>query len=143
MTFKRNPTKKVPKGHHSLKHGYRSGLEYSFADDLEAKGITYTYEEEVIKYTKPESSHRYTPDFIVTTKSGKQITIETKGRFLPIDRIKHQLVQRQYPDLDLRFVFTNSKCRLSKRSKTTYGQWCERHGFKYANRLIPVAWLNE
>jgi hypothetical protein len=142
MNFKKKASK-VPKGHHSLKHGYRSGLEYTFAEDLENKGIKYTYEEEVVKYTKPESSHRYTPDFVVTTKSGNTITIETKGRFLPADRIKHLLVKQQYPNLDLRFVFTNSKCRLSKRSKTTYAQWCDRHGFMHANRLIPLAWLNE
>jgi hypothetical protein len=142
MISKKRPTK-VKHGDPSLKHGFRSGLEYSCACDLEDKGITYDYESDVVKYTKPESSHRYTPDFFITTKSGKVIIVETKGRFLPQDRIKHQLIQRQHPDLDIRFVFTNSNSRLSKRSKTTYAKWCHKNGFQYADKTVPQRWLNE
>lgn len=134
---------KVKAGDPSLKYGFRSGLEYTCALDLEAKKVEYDYESEVVRYTKPESSHRYTPDFFVKTKSGKTIIVETKGRFLPADRIKHQLIQRQHPELDIRFVFSNSNARLSKRSKTTYAKWCKRHGFKYADKVIPTCWLNE
>ena len=141
MTSKK--PKKFKRNDPSLKHGYRSGLEHSFAKDLDEKNVEYGYESEVITYVKPESNHRYTLDFIVKTKSGKTIIIETKGRFVSSDRVKHLLIKRQYPDLDIRFVFGKVKQRLSKRSKTTYGEWCERHGFKYAETIMPDEWLKE
>ena len=65
------------------------------------------------------------------------------GRFLAKDRTKHLLIQKQYPELDLRFVFTNSRQKLYKGSKTTYAAWCEKHGFLYAERSIPELWMNE
>jgi len=49
----------------------------------------------------------------------KKIYIETKGRFLAKDRTKHILVQEQYPDIDLRFIFSNSRQKLYKGSSTT------------------------
>jgi hypothetical protein len=52
-------------------------------------------------------------------------------------------VKEQYPDLDIRFVFSNSRTRISKQSDTTYGKWCEQKGFRYADRNIPTAWLEE
>ena len=121
-----------------VREGYRSGLEESIAKQLEhCKEITWTYETERIKYIS-EPRH-YTPDFILEGK----IYIETKGRFLAKDRSKHLLIQKQYPDLDLRFVFTNSRQKLYKGSKTTYAAWCEKHGFLYAERSIPETWMNE
>lgn len=141
-TSKKKPTK-VNRGDPSLKHGFRSGLEFTFAKELEELGVEYEYEGTVIKYTKPESSHRYTPDFKLESKSGKTIIIETKGRFVSADRVKHLLIKRQHPELDIRFVFSRCKQRLSKRSKTTYADWCERHGFMYAEGSIPKEWLNE
>lgn len=71
------------------------------------------------------------------------IIIEVKGYFFSKDRVKHLEVQKAYPDLDIRFVFDNSKTRLSKASKTTYGQWCDKHNFMYADKFIPESWLEE
>ena len=81
----------------------------------------------------------YTPDFVLDNG----IIIETKGRFISPDRAKHLAVRDQYPELDIRFVFTNSKSKLYKGSKTTYGMWCNKYDFKYADRYIPEAWLKE
>ena len=53
------------------------------------------------------------------------------------------LVKEQHPDLDIRMVFTRSKSPISKTSKTTYGMWCEKHGFPYADKLPPLEWLLE
>ena len=53
------------------------------------------------------------------------------------------MVQQQHPDLDIRFVFSNPLTRISKKSKTTYAMWCEKHGFQYAKGLIPEAWIQE
>lgn len=122
----------------ALRAGYRSGLEQDTAKFLKKKGVKFTYEEFKIKWVDPKTK-TYTPDFVL--ENG--IIIETKGRFISPDRAKHLAVRDQYPDLDIRFVFTNSRTKLYKGSKTTYGMWCDRYGFKYADRVIPNAWLKE
>jgi hypothetical protein len=71
------------------------------------------------------------------------LIIETKGRFVTEDRQKHLLIKAQHPELDIRFVFSNSRAKISKTSKTTYAAWCDKYGFKYADKRIPEAWLEE
>jgi hypothetical protein len=69
--------------------------------------------------------------------------VETKGRFLLADRQKHILVKRHNPTLDIRFVFSNSKARISKAIRTTYADWCNKNGFKFADKEIPQEWMDE
>jgi hypothetical protein len=122
-----------------LRLGFRSGLESRIAKELEALGIKVEYEATTITYTKPEKPSKYTPDF----KLPNGIIIETKGRFVTEDRQKHLLIQAQHPELDIRFVFSNSNTRLYKGSPTTYAMWCRKNGFKFADKHIPEAWLHE
>lgn len=96
------------------------------------------YESITISYTKPAKPSRYKPDFVLPNG----IIIESKGRFLTADRQKHKLIKEQHPTLDIRFVFSNSKTRISKQSKTTYAAWCETNHFKYADKYIPAEWLS-
>ena len=63
--------------------------------------------------------------------------------FTAVDRRKHLAIKKQHPKLDIRFIFENSKRRLRKGAKSTYGQWCERYGFDYDDRVIPECWLKE
>jgi hypothetical protein len=123
----------------AIKYGFRSGLEERIAEQLDQLGIEYTYEKVKLKYIKPASQHVYTPDFVLANG----IIVETKGRFLAPDRQKHILVKRHNPDLDIRFVFSNSNARISKASKTTYAMWCRKYGYKFADKTIPEEWLNE
>lgn len=106
---------------------------------LKKLGVRYDYEKLTIPFTQPVKPRKYTPDFLLPNS----IIIETKGRFLTADRQKHLLVKAQYPNLDIRFVFSNSKTRISKQSQTTYAAWCEAKGFKYADKFIPQAWIDE
>lgn len=133
--------KKVNARARAIKHGYRSGLEEAIAIQLENKKISYEYENKAntVTYTVPESKHTYLPDF----KLPNEIIIETKGRFVLADRKKHKLIKEQYPDLDIRIVFSNSKAKISKNSKTTYAMWCEKVGIPYADKTIPQSWLDE
>ena len=124
---------------HALKNGYRSGLEEEIADTLRAKGVNFTYEETKIKYIQPASEHQYTADFEL--ENG--IIIESKGRFLVADRKKHLLIKRQQPHLDIRFVFSNSKQKLNKGSRTSYADWCTKNGFLYCDKQIPDSWIKE
>ena len=122
----------------ALKHGYRSGLEHKISEYL--KLLKHKYEYESIKIEWEDLTYRtYTPDFIL--KNG--IIIETKGRFLAVDRRKHLAIKKQHPKLDIRFVFTNSRSKLSKGAKSTYGEWCIKYGFRYYDRIIPEDWLKE
>jgi hypothetical protein len=119
-----------------LKYGYRSGLEESVARQFEERGITYYYETTRIEYEVNEL-RKYTPDFVLPNG----LIIETKGRFVASDRKKHLLIKKQHPFLDIRFVFSNSRQKISKGSKTTYGDWCDKYGFQYADKVIPKEWL--
>ena len=121
------------------KYGFKSGLEENISNQIAGKGIEVKYESEKVAYIIPASQHTYNPDF----RLPNGIIIETKGRFVAADRKKHLLVKEQHPNLDIRFVFSNSKNKISKNSKTTYGIWCEKNGYKYADKEIPEEWFLE
>ena len=122
-----------------LKYGFRSGLEEKVADYLTSKGVGFSFETLKVPYVKPETKHIYTPDFILDNG----IIIETKGRWLLDDRKKHILIRKQHPNLDIRILFQNANAKIRKGSKTSYADFCEKHGIPYAHREIPVAWLKE
>lgn len=122
---------------HAIKNGYRSGLEDAISQDLKDRGVAFEYETFKIKWQLVENK-TYTPDFILPNG----VIIESKGRFVASDRKKHLKVKEQHPELDIRFVFSNSKAKINKGSKTTYGMWCEKHGFLYSDKRIPDEWLN-
>lgn len=124
---------------HGVKNGYRSGLEERVSKELDALSASYEYESEKIKYTQPVKARTYTPDF----KLSNGIYIETKGRFLTADRQKHLLIKEQHPQLDIRFVFQNPNTKISKNSPTSYADWCEKNGFVYAAKSIPIEWITE
>ena len=122
----------------AIKHGYRSGLEHTISVYLTELKQKYKYE--ALKIEWEDLTYRtYTPDFIINNRK----IIETKGRFLSADRKKHKAIKKQHPDLDIRFVFTNSRSKLQKGAKSSYGQWCDKHGFRYYDRIIPEDWLKE
>lgn len=122
-----------------LKHGVRSGLEDVICKELSERGVPYKYEELTIVYTQPEKQRKYTPDIVL--ENG--IIVEIKGRWVTADRQKIGLVKKQYPDLDLRMVFSNSKTKISKTSKTTYADYCTKLGIPFADKMIPDEWIKE
>lgn len=134
-----------------LKYGFRSGLEETIANSLKAQGVGFTFEEHKVKYEQPSKSRTYTPDFWLPHKAdlalpfGKQrgFFIETKGRWLTEDRQKHQHIRASNPSIDIRILFSNANTRISKQSATTYAAYCERNGWVYAHRYVPLTWLRE
>tara|TARA_B110000879_G_C10886862_1_gene399053 strand:+ start:164 stop:592 length:429 start_codon:yes stop_codon:yes gene_type:complete len=138
MNFKPEHPSNVSRRARAIAAGYRSGLEEDMATNLKERGITFTYEEEKIKWLDSKV-RTYTPDFVL--ENG--IIIETKGRFVSADRRKHKEVKKQYPDLDIRFVFSNSRAKLYKGAKGSYADWCYSHGFLYSDKLIPEDWMKE
>lgn len=119
----------------------RSNLEKKVATFLDDSKIAYGYEDQVLQYVVPESNHKYTPDF--TLPNG--IIVEVKGRLTAADRKKMLLVREHNPDKDIRFLFAVDN-KISKSSKTTYGIWAEKKGFKYhvsKDGVLPAEWLKE
>jgi hypothetical protein len=133
VTKKNNPTWVAKK------YGFKSGLEQTISQQIESKGIKVEYETEKVPYIIPASNHTYSPDF----KLPNGIRVETKGRFVAADRKKHLLVKAQNPTIDIRFVFSNSKNKITKNSKTTYADWCDKNGYKYSDKEIPDSWFLE
>jgi len=120
------------------KNGYRSGLEDTVANYLKEHKVEFLYEK--VKIEWEDLAYRtYTPDFVLHNG----IIVETKGRFMTSDRRKHVEIKRQHPNLDIRFVFTNSQAKLRKGAKSSYADWCIKYGFRYYDRIIPEDWLNE
>ena len=133
---------------HGNGKGFPSRLRSKIGEQLKSAEVEWYYEPERIPYIPNQKT--YTPDFYlphkddVLSKTNRYgIFIETKGRFLASDRAKHLLIKEQHPDLDIRFVFTNPNQKLYKGSRTTYGQWCDKYGFKYAKKDIPSEWFVE
>ena len=122
----------------AIKNGYRSGLEEKIAKQLDEAGVQYHYETIKVPYDLAET-RKYTVDFQLTNG----IIVETKGLFKTEDRKKHLLIQKQHPELDIRFVFSNARAKLYKGSKTTYAMWCEQYNFKWADKVIPTEWIKE
>lgn len=96
---------------------------------LNATGLPWQYESEKISYVVPESTHYYTPDFVLPNNvylEGKGILIDHQ------ERTKYVLLKQQDPTLDLRFIFGNPLKRCGG-MKLTHGEWAEKHGFLYCS----------
>ena len=114
---------------------YRSGLEEKVAALFEELGVIFEYESTKVPYV---IQHNYTPDFLLTNG----IFLEAKGYWDAEDRRKTKNVKEQHPDIDLRMVFQSPFNKISKKSKTTYAQYCDRLGIPWCSFTnIPIDWL--
>ena len=114
---------------------FRSKLEERVADLLSELGVSYKYESEKLSYT---IEHNYTPDFVLPNYT----YLETKGYWDAADRRKVLAVKKANPQVDLRMVFQAPYNTISKKSKTTYAQWCEKHDIPWTSfHNIPIDWL--
>lgn len=119
---------------------YRSKYEEGIANQLEASVIPYQYEAESFKYVRQCT---YLTDFRVLGPNGP-IHIEAKGWFTSADRTKLLLVREQNPWIDIRILFQRPSNTLSKKSKTTYAEWADKHGFIWAQGItVPSEWVQK
>jgi hypothetical protein len=149
------------------KEKIRSSFEGKILDQLRDADIKFEYETHKIKYEVPSKGHVYKPDIILNRKNtiklmypincdnkelakiaypfvlSPYIYIEVKGLFDSEDRKKHLHVRESNPNLDIRFVFQNAWAKIRKGSKTSYADWCDKNGFKWAHKYIPQEWLDE
>lgn len=99
------------------------------------------YEKARLKY---DVTHTYTPDFQI----GPNKFIEGKGLFKASDRAKHLYIRSQHPEIRIYFVFGNPDNKLSRVSKTTYGDWATRNGYHWCgitefNKAMLKKWREE
>ena len=114
---------------------FRSGLEEKVASLFDELGVIYEYESTKIPYV---IQHNYTPDFLLANG----IYLETKGYWDASDRRKIKAVKTLHPEIDLRMVFQNPYNTISKRSKTTYAQYCDKLSIPWTSFTnIPIDWL--
>jgi len=114
---------------------FRSNLEERVATLLTTLGVSYEYESERLGYT---IQHHYTPDFSLPN----HVYLEAKGYWDSEDRRKILAVKRDNPSIDLRMVFQSPFNTISKKSRTTYAQWCDKHAIPWtAYHDIPLEWL--
>lgn len=135
---------------------YRSGLERDAAAKLTQAGVPFDFEGQWIRYVVPEREAKYLPDF---SFKGCPIILEPKGRFggaIPggkfrvstkdaavKERQKFVLLREQHPELDIRFIFSRASTPIYKGSPTSYGKWATDHGFLWAEKVVPDAWIEE
>ena len=114
---------------------YRSKLEERVAELFDTLGVIYEYESVKVPYV---IQHNYCPDFVLPN----HVHIEAKGYWDAKDRRKILAVKKENPDLDLRIVCQAPYNTISKKSKTTYAQWCEKHDIPWTSyHDIPIDWL--
>lgn len=120
----------------AIAEGLRSGFERTLVSSLKTRKVDYQYEPTKLPYVL---HHNYVPDFYLAKQN---IYIEAKGKLTPEDRTKMLAVKKQYPDLDIRFVFMRGSNKLSSKPKSkTYMEWAESNGFLAADGEIPEEWL--
>ena len=115
-------------------HRFRSRFEQQVALSLKSEGVAFAYETMKLSYVR---RCIYTPDFILPNG----VIIEAKGRWVGSDRTKHIKVREEHPELDIRFCFQNAFNKITTKSKTTYAEWCNKHGFKWCHKRIPKEWM--
>lgn len=102
---------------------FRNKFEAKVAKTISAG---YKYETTRLPY---KLEHEYLPDWI--DEPNKSI-IEAKGRFDASDRRKMKAIRQQYPDWSITIVFQNPETKISKKSQTSYSQWCEKNGIDWS-----------
>jgi hypothetical protein len=88
---------------------------YKLHNKYEIEKLTYTLE------------NVYNPDFKLTDN----VFLEAKGYFKPSDRRKMIEVMKQHPDKKFIMLFQDSRIKLSRKSKITYGDWCDKNGIQW------------
>ena len=125
---------KVKKSFQKKKTIFRSKFEDEVIGTIGHKGWEY----EPRRFSVLIPSY-YTPDLVLPNG----IYVELKGYLRTDARKKLELFKQQFPHIDLRLVFQNSKATYQGTKKKTCAEWAEKHGFIYADKRIPSRWFGE
>jgi hypothetical protein len=91
---------------------------------LKKRKLPFKYEADKLGY----SLHLvYKPDWTM----GDGVFLEAKGRFDYVERRKLKAVAEANPEVQVLMCFMRNQ-KIAKNSKTTYGDWCDKHGIKWS-----------
>jgi hypothetical protein len=117
---------------------FKSKLEEAVYKRLKEEFPLTKYEPDKFKYKQPEIDRTYTPDF----RTGRRkIYLEAKGKLDLETRKKMVWFKECNPDIRIIFLFQNADNKITKRSKTTYSDWAESHGFEWLD--FRKGWLDD
>ena len=130
----------------------KSNFERGVWNFLEASGVQYEYESQVLTYKARISgvcdkcsskeitvTRRYIPDW--NFLDGK-LVVETKGKFDAETRTKMLCVIESNPDIEFRLLFMRDNW-LTRTKKKRYTDWCRQKGITCAVGSFPEEWLRE
>lgn len=113
---------------------FKSGFERSIDANLRSRGKKYSYETLELPYILHGTYH---PDFMIGS-----VVVEAKGLLDRDSRRKMIAIRKQYPNLDIRFLFQEAAKKVPG-TKMTHGQWAERNGYPWAEGTeIPEDWFD-
>lgn len=113
----------------------RSKLEDEVEQALINQGYSPEYESERFSYVL---HRKYRPDFKVGN-----VYVEVKGWWPPAERSKFLAVILNNPGLPIFVALQRPTLTLSKQSKTTYAQWCSKHGIAWSPIPIPPDFMKQ
>lgn len=143
MIRKKKRSKRPVRSHPYKGYIMASKAEVKFAEWMDNLSLTWMYEPEKFDWLPEAKVRKYTPDFKVRRPDGSSFFVEYKGYLRPTDKAKMKAIRKQYPDLDIRFVFQNAKKPSYKGAKTNYGEWATKNGYLWAEGTIPKEWMEE
>lgn len=114
---------------------HRSQLETEVEQSLERQGLSPQYEVEKFPYVL---HRKYTPDFKVGS-----VYVEVKGWWPSAERTKFLAVIVNNPGLPIFVALQRPHQTLSKQSKTTYAEWCDKHGIAWCPIPIPPDFMQQ
>lgn len=123
----------------------KSKAELEVAQNCDKKKLKWEYETETFLWNPPPPKvKRYTPDFVITRSDGTKFLVEYKEYLDAASKRKIRAMRTQHPDIEY-YVLFGPKCskkKISKVSKTTYGEWANKNNIKWGEgRAIPKEWL--
>jgi hypothetical protein len=112
-------------------------------EPLKERGFWVEREATKVTFTPPSKARTKLWDFTLTTPKGTVIVIEFKGWWDRDTRLKETEAIKQNPGIDVRYIFSNALTKIYRGSPTTYGDYCAKHGIRFATQHIPIDWLLE
>lgn len=118
-----------------------SALEARLVSHLDQQVVDFEHHPERFSF---EIRRTYTTDLkIFPLSGGPAFYVEVKG-YWPSDERNAWLHMRKQNNVDIRLAFQKPNLTISKASKTTYGQWADKHHIPWCDvsgsNVLPAEW---
>lgn len=140
-------SRQVKKIRPTTKGKYRSMLEAFIAEQLDERGIEYSYETVILRYDQRVHNSRctscghtgvvkqrtYTGDFFV----GDKVILEGKGKLTASERTKLLAIRESNPEWTIVLIFDKDNW-ITRNHKSRYSDWARKNNFQYTlNGELP------